>query len=169
MSVLPCAPCRRKSPPGVLGAPTSLGQWRMWSRPPRPGQRPRERSRQDPACPIQSGRQPVSPLGTRPAADRERSPRCERESAGCGGAAAADDVLESASGNEGAAFVVIRDKGGSVERELMATGKASVLGKFGMDATRSLVLFKVSEGSGRSGNTESDRSLSRSSPAAPPF
>ena len=77
--------------------------------------------------------------------------------------------LESASGNEGAAFVVIRDKGGSVERELMATGKASVLGKFGMDATRSLVLFKVSEGSGRSGNTESDRSLSRSSPAAPPF
>jgi hypothetical protein len=44
---------------------------------------------------------------------------------------------------KGEAFiVVIRDKGGEVERELLSTGKVSVLARFGMDASRSLVLFR---------------------------
>lgn len=51
-------------------------------------------------------------------------------------------ALEEALRNEKAAFFVIRDKGGEVERELLSTGKVSVLARFGMDASRSLVLFK---------------------------
>ncbi|MGD0229502.1 MAG: glycosyltransferase family 39 protein [Syntrophorhabdales bacterium] len=47
---------------------------------------------------------------------------------------------------ERAVFVVIRDKRGKVEEELLATGKMSVLARFGMDSTRSLVLLKGVEG-----------------------
>jgi hypothetical protein len=57
-------------------------------------------------------------------------------------------ALEEAVQNEKTPFVVIRDKGGEVERELLSTGKVSVIARFGMDASRSLVLFKGLQASG---------------------
>jgi 4-amino-4-deoxy-L-arabinose transferase-like glycosyltransferase len=50
---------------------------------------------------------------------------------------ALDDALEK----RGAFIVVIRDKGGQLERELLSTGKLSVLAKYGMDPSRTLVVF----------------------------
>jgi 4-amino-4-deoxy-L-arabinose transferase-like glycosyltransferase len=50
--------------------------------------------------------------------------------------------LEEALRNEKTTFVVTRDKGGEVERELLSTGKVSVIARFGMDASRSLVLLE---------------------------
>jgi hypothetical protein len=50
-------------------------------------------------------------------------------------------ALEEAIGKTHTAFVVIRDKNGKVEEELLSTGKFSALARQGMDATRSVVLF----------------------------
>jgi 4-amino-4-deoxy-L-arabinose transferase-like glycosyltransferase len=50
-------------------------------------------------------------------------------------------ALEEAIGKTHTAFVVIRDKNGKVEEELLSTGRLSVLARQGMDATRSVVLF----------------------------
>ncbi len=50
-------------------------------------------------------------------------------------------ALEAAIGKTQTAFVVIRDKNGKVEEELLSTGKWSVLARQGMDTTRSVVLL----------------------------
>jgi hypothetical protein len=50
-------------------------------------------------------------------------------------------VLEEVIGKTHTAFVVIRDKNGKVEGELLSTGRVSALARQGMDATRSVVLF----------------------------
>ena len=50
-------------------------------------------------------------------------------------------ALEEAIGKTRPAFVMIRDKNGAVEKELLSTGRFTVLARQGMDATRSLVLF----------------------------
>ena len=39
------------------------------------------------------------------------------------------------------AFVVIRDKNGKTEEELLSTGRFTVLARLGMDTARSVVLF----------------------------
>ena len=50
-------------------------------------------------------------------------------------------ALEKTIGKAHTAFVVIRDKNGKIEEELLSTGRLSVLARQGMDATRSVVLF----------------------------
>jgi 4-amino-4-deoxy-L-arabinose transferase-like glycosyltransferase len=50
-------------------------------------------------------------------------------------------ALEETIGKAHTAFVVIRDKNGKIEEELLSTGRLSVLARLGMDATRSVVLF----------------------------
>ncbi len=50
-------------------------------------------------------------------------------------------ALEEAIGKTHTAFVVIRDKNGKIEEELLSTGRISALARQGMDTTRSVVLF----------------------------
>jgi 4-amino-4-deoxy-L-arabinose transferase-like glycosyltransferase len=52
-------------------------------------------------------------------------------------------ALEEAVRKTPTAFVVIRDKNGKVEEELLSTGRASALARQGIDATRSVVLFTI--------------------------
>lgn len=58
-------------------------------------------------------------------------------------------ALEETVRKEKTAFVVIRDKRQRLEKELLATGKFSVVARQDMDNTRSLVLFKAVSGQGR--------------------
>ncbi len=49
--------------------------------------------------------------------------------------------LETALGRGQPAYIVIRDKNGKVEKELLSTGRLSVIARQGMDSSRSFVLF----------------------------
>jgi len=49
--------------------------------------------------------------------------------------------LEEAAGKKEASIVVIRDKGGQLKKELLSTGKLSILGEFEMGGDRELAIF----------------------------
>lgn len=52
------------------------------------------------------------------------------------------EQLESAIEKDKARYVVIRDKRQAMERELLSSGRLNIINRSGMDAARSLVLFK---------------------------
>lgn len=60
-------------------------------------------------------------------------------------------ALEEAVGKDESALVVIRDKRQQLEKQLLATGKFSIVARQGMDKTRSLVLFRAVPGQGLNG------------------
>ena len=57
------------------------------------------------------------------------------------------ELREALKGDE-ASIVVIRDKRGQVKRDLLSTGKLSILGEYGMDKDRDLAIFGTTPGPG---------------------
>lgn len=57
------------------------------------------------------------------------------------------ELREALKGDE-ASIVVIRDKRGQLKRDLLSTGKLSILGEYGMDKDRDLAIFGPTPGSG---------------------
>jgi hypothetical protein len=56
------------------------------------------------------------------------------------------ELREALKGND-ASIVVIRDKRGQLKRDLLSTGKLSILGEYGMDRDRDLAIFSLAPGS----------------------